>query len=77
MYKRQVFTLFIARTERRVGRLLSARAHFRAHNIEMQETGPIPHCDRFFVFDPDGNRIEIICWLEPYNPATSGAALLD
>lgn len=25
-----VFTLFIARTERRVGRLLSARAHFRA-----------------------------------------------
>ena len=55
----------------------AARAHFRLHGIEIQETGPIPHCDRFFVFDPDGNRIEIIQWIEPYDPATSGARSLD
>ena len=61
----------------RVPDLAAAREHFRAHGIAMQETGPIPHCDRFFVFDPDGNRIEIIRWLEPYDPATSGAAALD
>src|SRR3954463_4044106 len=33
-----------------------ARTYFRGLNVEMQETGPIPHCDRFFVHDPDGNR---------------------
>jgi catechol 2,3-dioxygenase-like lactoylglutathione lyase family enzyme len=61
----------------RVPDIAAARAHFRAHDIDMQETGPIPHCDRFFVFDPDGNRIEIICWREPYDPTTSGATQLD
>ena len=61
----------------RVPDVKAAREHFRAHGIEIQETGPIPHCDRFFVSDPDGNRIEIIRWLEPYDPAKSGAAELD
>lgn len=61
----------------RVPDVKAAREHFRTHDIEIQETGPIPHCDRFFVFDPDGNRIEIIQWLEPYDPAQSGAAELD
>jgi catechol 2,3-dioxygenase-like lactoylglutathione lyase family enzyme len=55
----------------------AAREHFRAHGVEIAETGPIPHCDRFFVNDPDGNRIELIQWIEPYNPAASGAARLD
>ena len=55
----------------------AAREHFRRHGVEIQETGPIPHCDRFFVGDPDGNRIELIQWIEPYNPAESGAARLD
>jgi catechol 2,3-dioxygenase-like lactoylglutathione lyase family enzyme len=55
----------------------TARGHFHAHGVETQETTPIPHCDRFFVFDPDGNRIEIIQWLEPYDPARSGAPRLD
>jgi glyoxylase I family protein len=54
-----------------------AREHFRSRGVEIQETGPIPHCDRFFVFDPDGNRIEIIQWLEPYNPRESGAGQFD
>jgi len=61
----------------RVPDVKSAREHFRTHGIAIQETGPIPHCDRFFVFDPDGNRIEIIQWIEPYNPAESGAERLD
>jgi glyoxylase I family protein len=55
----------------------AARQHMRAHGVEIQETGPIPHCDRFFVSDPDGNRIELIQWIEPYDPAVSGAARLD
>ena len=61
----------------RVPDVKQAREHFRSRGIEIQETGPIPHCDRFFVFDPDGNRIEIIQWLEPYDPAESGATRLD
>lgn len=55
----------------------AAREHFRARGVEVQETGPIPYCDRFFVHDPDGNRIEVIQWLQPYDPAASGAAELD
>ena len=61
----------------RVADVRAAREHFRRHGIEVQETTPIPHCDRFFVHDPDGNRIEIIRWLEPYDPAASGAEQLD
>ena len=54
-----------------------ARLHFHDHGVAVQETTPIPHCDRFFAFDPDQNRIEIIQWLEPYDPAVSGAAQFD
>ncbi|MBA4064488.1 MAG: bleomycin resistance protein [Isosphaera sp.] len=61
----------------RVADARAMREHFRRHGVETQETGPIPHCDRFFVRDPDGNRIELIQWLEEYDPATSGAAALD
>lgn len=57
--------------------IATAREHFRHHEVATQETGPIPHCDRFFVFDPDGNRIEIIQWAEPYDPSVSGATALD
>jgi catechol 2,3-dioxygenase-like lactoylglutathione lyase family enzyme len=55
----------------------AARAHFHDHGIATDETTPIPHCDRFFVSDPDLNRVEVIQWLEPYDPADSGAAQLD
>lgn len=61
----------------RVADVNAARAHCRSLGVEILETGPIPHCDRFFVHDPDGNRIELIQWIEPYDPATSGAAQLD
>lgn len=55
----------------------AARAFVRSKGITPEETTKIPGCDRFFVYDPDGNRIEIIKWLEPYDPAKSGAAKLD
>jgi glyoxylase I family protein len=61
----------------RVADAVAARTYFRQHDIAMQETTPIPGADRFFIFDPDGNRIEIIQWHEPYDPAASGAAKLD
>jgi catechol 2,3-dioxygenase-like lactoylglutathione lyase family enzyme len=61
----------------RVTDAAAARAYFRTHGIATQETTPIPGADRFFVADPDGNRIEIIQWLEPYDPIRSGAAALD
>jgi glyoxylase I family protein len=37
-----------------------ARKRFAALGIETRETTPIPWADRFFIRDPDGNRIEII-----------------
>lgn len=44
-----------------------ARAYFQERGVETQETTPIPGADRFFISDPDGNRIEIIQWLRPYS----------
>jgi catechol 2,3-dioxygenase-like lactoylglutathione lyase family enzyme len=61
----------------RVRDVNQARAHCQSRGVAIAETTPIPGCDRFFVRDPDGNRIEIIQWLEPYDPARSGAARLD
>ncbi len=53
----------------RVADIRAARAHFAARGVAMQETTPIPGADRFFIHDPDGNRIEIIQWLRPYDPS--------
>jgi len=50
----------------------AAHAHCRERGIAIEETTPIPHCDRFFIRDPDGNRIEMIHWLEPFDPARDG-----
>jgi catechol 2,3-dioxygenase-like lactoylglutathione lyase family enzyme len=61
----------------RVRDVQQARSYFRERDIPLEETTLIPGCDRFFIHDPDGNRIEVIQWLEPYNPASSGAAELD
>ena len=61
----------------RVADARTARIVFRDHNIPIDETTPIPGADRFFVSDPDGNRIEFIQWHESYDPASSGAAELD
>jgi catechol 2,3-dioxygenase-like lactoylglutathione lyase family enzyme len=51
----------------RVADATSARTYFRERGLAIQETTPIPGADRFFISDPDGNRIEIIQWLRPYN----------
>lgn len=61
----------------RVQDVPAARTYFRDRDVPIEETTLIPGADRFFIRDPDGNRIEIIQWLEPYNPASSGAAKLD
>jgi catechol 2,3-dioxygenase-like lactoylglutathione lyase family enzyme len=53
----------------RVRDVASARRYFQEHRVAVQETTPIPGAERFFIYDPDGNRIEIIQWLRPYNPA--------
>lgn len=45
----------------------AARQHFAKLGIATQETTLIHGADRFFVADPDGNRIEIIQWVRPYS----------
>jgi len=55
----------------------AARTYFRDKGIPTEETTVIPGADRFFVYDPDSNRIEIIRWAERYDPLKSGAAQLD
>jgi catechol 2,3-dioxygenase-like lactoylglutathione lyase family enzyme len=61
----------------RVADVRAARTYFQQRGVRIQETTPIPGADRFFILDPDGNRIEIIQWLQPYDPKASGAARLD
>lgn len=61
----------------RVRDVNAAREYFKSKGVPTEETTLIPHCDRVFVYDPDGNRIEIIQWLEPYDPAKSGATRFD
>jgi len=51
----------------RVPDAAQAREYFRRQGLPIQETTLIPGADRFFIHDPDGNRIEIIQWLRPYN----------
>ena len=48
---------------------VAARDRCRAHGLTIDETVRIPNADRFFIRDPDGNRIELIQWLKPYDPA--------
>jgi glyoxylase I family protein len=56
----------------RVRDVAAARKHFQGLGIPTQETTLIPGADRFFISDPDGNRIEIIQWQRPYDPAEHG-----
>jgi catechol 2,3-dioxygenase-like lactoylglutathione lyase family enzyme len=47
----------------------AAREHCRGRGLAVEETVRIPNADRFFIRDPDGNRIELIQWSQPYDPA--------
>jgi catechol 2,3-dioxygenase-like lactoylglutathione lyase family enzyme len=44
----------------------AARRHLHAKGIGIDEAVLIPGADRFFITDPDGNRIEIIEWKEAH-----------
>jgi len=44
----------------------AARSNLQAKGIKIDETVRIPGADRFFVRDPDGNRIELIEWSIPW-----------
>src|SRR3954453_1646865 len=41
----------------RVADLAAARDHMKTRGVPVLETTPIPHCERFFISDPDGNRV--------------------
>jgi catechol 2,3-dioxygenase-like lactoylglutathione lyase family enzyme len=77
LHKPQADTVSPRHFALRVADAQRARSYLQGHGIAIQETTPIPHCDRFFIHDPDENRIEVIQWLQPYDPAISGAAELD
>ena len=51
----------------RVADAVAGRRYFREQGVRTEETTPIPGADRFFIYDPDGNRFEIIHWLRPYS----------
>ena len=44
----------------------AAREHFITNGFEIEESVAIAAAERFFVYDPDGNRIEIVQWKRPY-----------
>jgi catechol 2,3-dioxygenase-like lactoylglutathione lyase family enzyme len=50
---------------------VAARDRCRKHGLTIDETVRIPNADRFFIRDPDGNRIELIQWLKPYDPSAT------
>lgn len=51
----------------RVSDVVAARKYFHGLAMQVQETTLIHGADRFFIHDPDGNRIEIIQWHRPYS----------
>ncbi len=59
----------------RVADAAAARSYFADRGVDVQETTLIPGADRFFIRDPDGNRIEIIQWLETYGRAAQADSL--
>jgi len=57
---------------------LAARLNLSGIEVKLEERDGQPEMgDTLWFSDPDGNRIEMIQWLEPYDPAASGAAELD
>jgi catechol 2,3-dioxygenase-like lactoylglutathione lyase family enzyme len=48
------------------------RRHLHTLGVSFEESVKIPGCDRVFVRDPDGNRIELLHWESPYDPVKHG-----
>jgi glyoxylase I family protein len=59
----------------RVKDAAKARAYFQERGVATAETTLIDGADRFFISDPDGNRIEIIQWAKPYGPHAQADSL--
>lgn len=53
-----------------------ARRLMKEKGIAIEETVKIPAAQRFFVRDPDGNRIEIFQWEREYIPSEDGRYLV-
>ena len=51
---------------------VAARKHFAQRGVPTEETTKVAAADRFFVRDPDGNRIELLHWTRPYKPEADG-----
>ncbi len=58
-----------------VSDIAAAREDLTAKGVRIDETVKIAAADRFFVRDPDGNRIEILQWQRPYEPERDGQYL--
>ena len=50
----------------------AARVYFANLGVPIDETVKIAAADRFFVRDPDGNRIEVLQWERPYESEKDG-----
>ncbi len=59
----------------RVEDAAKARLYFQKCGVATAETTKIDGADRFFIADPDGNRIEIIQWLKGYGPHAQADSL--
>jgi catechol 2,3-dioxygenase-like lactoylglutathione lyase family enzyme len=59
----------------RVADVAGVRRELTERGVPFDETTKIPGADRVFVRDPDGNRIEIIQWEQPYGPHAYSAQL--
>jgi catechol 2,3-dioxygenase-like lactoylglutathione lyase family enzyme len=44
----------------------AAREHLRSRGVAIEETIPIAGADRFFIQDPDGNKLELIQWVRQW-----------
>lgn len=50
----------------------AARADLQQKGLKIDETVKIAAADRFFIRDPDGNRIELLQWERSYLPEQDG-----
>ena len=59
-----------------VSDIRAAREHALSQGLRVDETVKIPGADRFFLRDPDGNRIEVLQWETRYDPQQDGRYLV-
>jgi glyoxylase I family protein len=52
--------------------IAGARQHLTNLGVPIDETVKIAAADRFFIRDPDGNRIEVLHWQRPFDPDRDG-----